>query len=171
MGLFSKKKEAEQKEFPSLPQLPKLPKMEGIEEKPRKEPLHQLPSYPPGSLGTKFSHDTIKDAVSGEKSGNSFDEDDMRVIQSSSKNSVRTREIRGDKDDIGGPVFIRIDKFEDALNVFKESKRKISEIEKVLEEIKKVKEKEDKEFHSWEQEVRSMKEKIAKIDRDIFSKV
>ncbi len=69
------------------------------------------------------------------------------------------------------PVFVRIDKFEDALQMFNETKKKIMEIERTIDEIRKVKEKEDKELQSWEVEVRSMKDQIEKIDFNIFSKI
>src|SRR5690606_21643986 len=56
-----------------------------------------------------------------------------------------------------GPVFIRIDKFEEALKVFKETKEKIGEIEKLLEETRELKEKEERELSSWEEEIQGMK--------------
>lgn len=192
MGLFNRKKE-EKEEVPSLAKLPKLPgtgdmnnqRVQGQNPSQNPPSIHRLPSYPPGSLGTKFSQDTIKEAVAGERSDNEPpinnlpDRDKLREMQGPpAKIQRRTEEMvkenQGMNQRQGGtaePVFIRIDRFEEAMQTFNEAKQKISEIERVLAEIKKVKDKEEEELQSWETEVRSMKEQIAKIDRDVFSKI
>lgn len=177
MSLFRKKKE-DNKELPSLPSLPKLPELPSLEDKEIADPqIPKLPSYPSSSIGTKLSHDTIKDAVSDEEN-NSYedlsDEGNMEIREGfyKPKKSIEEEGMsRYNEKDINNPVFIRIDKFEDAMRIFDESKKKISEIERVLEEIKKVKEKESRELESWESEIKSMKEQISKVDKDIFSKV
>jgi len=69
------------------------------------------------------------------------------------------------------PVFIRIDKFEDALKTFEKTKKEISEIEKVLKDIGVVREDEDKELQSWQRDIIKIKEQIEKVDQDIFSKI
>jgi len=69
------------------------------------------------------------------------------------------------------PVFIRIDKFQESLNMFKKVKSKVSEVEELLRDIKTIKEEEEKELESWQEELMQMKDQIAKIDKDIFSKV
>lgn len=183
MGLFNKKKKEKKRvEIESLPDLPRLPEFPKLDdEEPIK--LHQLPSFPSNSFGTKFSQDTIKEAVAGKKEGfeadadEFLDEDEIRMMQEPLKKPL-TEEV-GDriserferKRSVAEPVFIRIDRFEEALKVFGQTKRKISEIERILEDIKRIKEKEDKELQSWENEVRSMRGQIEKIDRDIFSKI
>jgi len=69
------------------------------------------------------------------------------------------------------PIFIRIDKFEDAMRIFNDTKRQLSEIESILEHIKRVKEDEEKEIRGWENNLKNMKSQIEKVDRDIFSKI
>jgi hypothetical protein len=69
------------------------------------------------------------------------------------------------------PLFIRIDKFEESLELFEKIKNKISEIDKMLLEIKQIKEDEEKEIISWEREIQVIKKQIEKIDEDIFSKI
>jgi len=193
MGLFSKKKEEEKPKSPSgsLPPLPRLPQIDEFGE--TDNHIHKLPSLPHSSLGTKFSQDTIKEAVAGEKEDRGFgaddfddmdedmDEDSMRMMQEPLRKPM-TEEI-WDKNPhsgkfgfdnerkVGEPVFIRIDNFEEALKIFNTTKKKISDIEHVLSEIKRVREKEEGELKSWENEVRSMKDQIEKADRDIFSKI
>ncbi|MFH1311336.1 MAG: hypothetical protein ABIH65_02940 [Nanoarchaeota archaeon] len=176
MGLFNKNKKGSRiNEIPSLPDLPKLPDFPTLEEK--EERIPRLPSFPDNSLGTTFSQNTIKEAVAGEEEeddgANEFaDEDEMQMMQEPLRKS-RLEEI-GVRSPIKseiGPIFVRIDKFEDALKIFRETKRKLSEIERLLEETKKLKEKEAGELNRWEAEVRSMKGQIEKADKDIFSKV
>ncbi|MBS3086350.1 hypothetical protein J4422_01475 [Candidatus Pacearchaeota archaeon] len=190
MGLFGKDKKEEKKkdEIPQLPSLPKLPEFPGFEEDSTQSmQIHRLPSFPSGSLGTKFSQNTIKEAVTGEERGdfsnedaNDFEDEDvdtMRVMQKPLKKPL-TEELgnrRFPSGFSGGmapeQVFIRIDKFENAMSIFNQARKKISEIEATLEEIKGIKEKEDRELEAWENEIKSMKDQIEKVDRDIFSRV
>ena len=66
MGLFKKKEE--KKEFKELIELPKLPRLPALpEEIESKKTLPQLPRYPINSLIDRFSQNTIKEAVTGEK--------------------------------------------------------------------------------------------------------
>jgi hypothetical protein len=68
------------------------------------------------------------------------------------------------------PIFVRIDKFEENRKIFEKTKEQIYEIEKALGKIKTIKQEEDKELESWEQEIIDIKEKISRVERDIFSK-
>ncbi len=69
------------------------------------------------------------------------------------------------------PVFIRIDKFQKALEIIDETHEKISEMKKNLNEIKKIRDEEDLELQTWDSEISKLKEKIEKIDEDLFSRV
>jgi hypothetical protein len=69
------------------------------------------------------------------------------------------------------PIFVRLDKFEESLELFDKIKKKISEMDKMLEEIRIIKENEEKEIISWEKEIQTIKQQIKKIDDDIFSKI
>jgi hypothetical protein len=182
MGLFKKKgKVVKKEEISMLPDLPRLPELPRLEDEAPPKPIHQLPSFPQNSLGTKFSQNSIKDAVTGEKEGEVFDadefaeeEDELRMMREPLKKPF-TEEI-GEKPRMGGvagtgPVFVRLDKFEDGLKILGETKKQISGIEKNLEDIAKVRAKEEGELQSWRNEVMSVKGQIEKIDRDVFSKV
>lgn len=183
MGLLKKKKKEGKRVKsvqatppPELPKLPEFPKL--TDEEP--EDIHKLPKIPSSSFGKKFSRDTIKEAVTGDKEDEELlgadefvDRDEMRMMQEPLKRPL-TEEIGGMKmpsKRITEPVFVRIDKFEEALKIFHQTKRKISEIERILEDIKRLKEKEDKDLQMWESDMASMKTQIEKIDKDIFSKV
>lgn len=69
------------------------------------------------------------------------------------------------------PVFIRIDKFEEAMRVFEKTKKEIAEIEKILKDINNTREEEEKVIQSWQDDVLKIKDQIEKVDKDIFSKI
>ena len=190
MGLFSRKKEA--KEENSIPQLPKLPELPNM--KNSQEPLPQLPSFPASGTGDKFSRSAIKEAVTGRKEvdGEMKDADDfledvrkMPTIPQKTPEVHMTRDI----DETANtkvpkhfkeaakivkkaePVFIRVDKYEKALEVFEKSKEKVIEIEKMLKDLKTLKEKEQKELDDWEKEIQGTKEQIERVDKELFSKI
>jgi hypothetical protein len=69
------------------------------------------------------------------------------------------------------PVFIRIDKFEESLKLFEETKIQIDEIEKMIKETKELKDKEEEELIHWEENIQSIKQQVEKVDKDLFSKI
>ncbi len=183
MGLFKKEKTSEKKVMlPQLPELPRLPELAKVEEKGLySQSVNQLPQFPNNSLGEKFSQNTIKEAVAGEKEGEEdFDADDfegqIQMMQKPPKKQF-SQEIPLDfqetptKTKRAEPVFIRLDKFEESMHLFQKAKKQISEIETMLNNIKKLKDEEEKELEFWEKEMQSIKTQIEKVDRDIFSKI
>ncbi len=200
MGWFEKKREKERitqslPELPELPRLPELPYFKDKNEKLESKDIYQLPFLPNNSFGNKFSQSAIKDAVSGEEEdeevfdADEFDEDEERKMQKPLENKIfpirkrsLTREIK--KGEIpeefeeaasrvrkAEPIFVRIDKFEEALHLFEKTTSKISEMEKMLRDIERIREEEEKELEVWENEVQTIKQEIEKIDKDIFSKI
>ncbi len=179
MGWFSSDKKEVKGDISSLPELPRLPDFPQKDEK----RSNRLPSYPSDSLGSKFSQGTIKDAVTGEKGGEGFSEADefesedrLRMMQEPLRRPI-TNEFEGDvipehlKEKKNEPIFVRIDKFEEALKIFERTKDTLAGMEKVLENIKKVRDKEEDELRKWEGEAKLMKEQIEKVDKDVFSKI
>lgn len=180
MGWFEKKEK--KKEGFSLPELPKLPELPSLERGFNLENQHtlpQLPSYPTSSFGEKFSQNAIKDAVSGEEVDDNeedFDADESMHDEILKMPRPLTREEPTVHRSMMGtprnePVFIRLDKFEEGLKIFEETKHKIMELEKMLKNVKRVKEEEEKELQGWETEIQKLKSQFEKIDRDIFSKI
>lgn len=197
MGLFKKdKKEAEKKELPKLPELPELPSMNyekdydsstqfpSIDEFPHlmeKESLPQLPSFPNNSLGDKFSQNTIKEAVSGKKESemedaDEFEDEEPQMMQQPPEEPMLER-IGGRSSMItprvarAEPIFIRLDKFEESMELFSKLKQEIRDIQELLDETKKLKDEEEKELEKWQKEMQEMKKQIEKIDSDLFSKI
>jgi len=186
MSWFSKKEEkVERKDFPRLAELPELPKLPDIDED---YSLPKLPIFPSNSLGDKFSQNTIKEAVTGKKEdggvfADEFEDDELPRMQEPLKRPM-TKERPFSKMEVpeefehaskivknAEPVFIRIDKFEESLKIFEKAKHQIAEIEKGLKDIKELKEMEEKELSSWENEIKNIKDKIEKINSEIFSKI
>lgn len=192
MGWFGEKKKKENlKISSSLPEMPKLPELPKIGDDSNRLP--RLPSYPPNSLGEKFSQTAIKEAVSGGKESDrevfnvddSFPENEESMMQKppvypikelspekmrnlqgmNTQNFIKTRTKESE------PVFVRIDKFEESLEIFEKAKRKITEIERFISEVKRIREKEESELQGWENEMQIIKRQFEKIDRDLFSKL
>jgi predicted transcriptional regulator len=172
MGLFKKKEKKE--EIPSLPELPRLPELPEFPEagKNYSDELPRLPSFPNDYLGDKFSQDTIKKAVAGKKRGeevaDEFAGEEMQRMQRPLAGEMTRDFVPSVKTKEAEPIFIRIDKFEEGSRAFNDVKRNVSEIERKFEYIT---EEEQKELQSWEKEIRKIKEKMEKIDDNIFSKI
>ena len=185
--------------FPELPKLPTFPVMGGGDNRAYKLP--SFPNSSLGTnfsqntiknavAGVEEEYDSLDEFATGDENESQMmqepvkrqskemdeftmeDENESQMMQEPVKKFV-TQEMgmRSIMKTGVEPVFVRIDKFEEALKTFRETKRRLSDIERVLEEIKKLKDKEDGELRAWENEMRSMKDKIEKVDKDIFSKI
>lgn len=177
-------------ELPNLPELPELPDIDESEEDISTRNIHQLPSFPTSPIGERFSRNTIKEAIGGQRRSegvqntDEFDSEEKRTMHGLLgkkltrelpffKPEITTRKVEGTsrmtrKDE---PIFVRLDKFEESLNSFEKIKEQILEIEKTLVDIRKIKEGEEEELEFWENEIQKIKGKIDKIDNDIFSKI
>lgn len=201
MGLFNKNKKKESSypevNLPELPKLPELPDnhLSSTSFLPKSKP-NALPRFPSNSLGNKFSRDSIKDAVSGEKEDDEIKQFEQE-IQTRPKTPIKTlrREVLPEEENEelpvpkynkpksieefpspnvspkNGPIFIRLDKFEESLETFNKIKKQISNVDKLLKDIKRIKEQEERELESWESKLQTIKKQIEKIDKDIFSKI
>ena len=69
------------------------------------------------------------------------------------------------------PVFVRIDKFEEGMQILEKTKKEISEIEKIIKDTKSLKEEEEIQIGNWEKDIQKIKRQIEQIDSDIFSKI
>jgi hypothetical protein len=188
MGLFKKEaknnNEKRRGEIPRLPELPKLPELpefsgvgEGLDEDTIDVP--QLPTFPNGSLGNKFSRDTIKEAVAGKKGEEDFDADEFAEEEMPRMRRPLVKEERGypqpekqpETKEPESPFFVRIDKFEESFKILEEVRKRISGIEKMFKDIKTIREEEEKELGLWTAEINKIKEKIESIDNNLFSKL
>lgn len=68
-----------------------------------------------------------------------------------------------------GPIFIKIDKYREAMANFELIKKKLSETSSLLDKIKDTRKSEEEELNAWAEELESIKAKIASIDTKVFS--
>jgi hypothetical protein len=69
------------------------------------------------------------------------------------------------------PVFVRLDKFEEGMNLFEDIKAQIADMEHLIKNTHEIKQKEEEELNSWQNQLQEVKRQIEKVDRDIFSKI
>ncbi len=190
MGLFSKKKKkkkVKEKESSELPDLPPLPDKFDFSDSGLKdyseEMKNELPAFPYSETGEKMSNEAVKHAL--EKPGKvgedtkprtreiedienqGIDREISELIPNPRKiNRTITQNRKADKEK--GPIFVRIDKYEDALSSFQDIKKRLLDIEKDFKDIRETKRREENELQGWEGEIQNAKAKLDKIDKNIF---
>lgn len=162
-----------------MPELPPLP--ESIEQSPKgffqerpeiKNELPPLPSFPLSPTGERISNEAVKQAIR-EPEYISGTRPRTREIEEEDYEFIRpvqpiVREINPVKVE---PVFVRIDKYKEALTLFNEIKKKVLEIEQLLRNINEIKAREENQLQEWEQEIQEAKAKLDIIDKTIFKKL
>jgi hypothetical protein len=147
MGWFSKKDKIP--ELPAPPRLPDFPKSNNME---------ALPELP-GTKNNNSNQEMIKYAMadSGEKEVSQMLPKDLKIeeelipsVQHEEENRLERMAMRPSMSD---PVFVRIDKFQEAHKNLEEIKRGLKDIENTLKKVKDVKQKEDLEISAWTQEI------------------
>ncbi|MEK6853029.1 MAG: hypothetical protein AABX59_04065 [Nanoarchaeota archaeon] len=69
------------------------------------------------------------------------------------------------------PIFIKLDKYESALETLKEIKERVRKASVLLEKIKEIRAKEQEELESWQNELEQIKDKLNAVDEKLFSRV
>ena len=156
MGWFNKKEEKEDSNS-ELPELPKLPNFQRLDplQPPRlpsapqiREPYTQLPSLPNSATGNRFSQNAIKDAVISSPPLENMEiqrgeeEEEIPMIPQLPKKKFAIEipeeyhapKSRTKKDE---PMFIRLDKFEESVQIIEKAKKELEEVESKLAETKK----------------------------------
>jgi hypothetical protein len=166
---FFKKSEARKIDLPEIPGSPELPELPQ-----ENEPIPPLPTFPRTQIGNNMGLQAIKSTVNGDTDnpGYNTEEEDTkkRTVEWSDlpePTKLETKKYSIDKE----PIFVKLDKFKDAVEKFQQVKEKVSEIESTLKKIKEIKDKEDTELKSWEEEVMAIKEKVENIDSSLFNKI
>ena len=178
MQLFKKKKEDTGKLF-ELPELPGFHEMREIKEalKPKEEAIPPLPALPnapayPVQAQQLQRPDIKKTQEIGSASAPLTRE--IMPMQAISRPSY-PEEISEEQAQRGPkqrePIFVKIDKFNDALNNFEAIKQKIAEIDSLLKKVKETRTKEQDEIDSWEREVEEIMSKVNNIDQKLFNKL
>ncbi len=139
MAIFKKKEKKEDSH-----KLPELPKME-------------FPSYEP-------QIETI------ENKKNDFKPSRYKIEEEPEERGYEREMIPRRKMDVVGdkPLFIKMDKYKDAINDIENIKKRIREAEGILGELERIKAEEDKEIESWKVEIERIKNKLMDVDRKLF---
>ena len=161
MALF-KKKEAKKElpELPSLPEMPSFPELPKEKEEPLLRPLpnfsQMIPIIPKPFPQMEEIRVPIRPMVQeiSEERGTRMPEMPLPMTQ------MHERE---------GPIFVKIDKYREALTNLEMIKRKLHETSNLLEKIKETRAREEEELNIWMEEINAIKEKISIIDKKLFS--
>ena len=148
MALFKKRKEKELSELPSLSEMPAFPEFPGKEER----KIGELPVPVLPSLSKPFDFEQIK----------------MPSMPAMKPITVDISEEKG-MNRLKEPIFVKIEKYREALTNLETIKRKLKETSSLLEKIRETRAREEEELELWSQEIDSIKEKIGLIDKKIFS--
>lgn len=81
------------------------------------------------------------------------------------KRSIPTRrvDIIGDK-----PLFIKMDKYKEAINDLENAKKRIKEAEHIFNELERIRAEEDQEIENWKIEMEKIKMQLLEIDKKLF---
>ena len=182
MSWFNKKKDLKNERSSSkLPELPKLPKFSQMKDSGEKKMT--LPTLPKSSFEQNFSQEGQQQFVPASKKNENNKLEGTQISSPPVRKPLRKeileeppKAVVKEKDQTKpekktGPIFIRIDKFKESLELFENIKEKIEELKEHLENTKKLKEEEEKSLTSWEIEIQKIKKQIEQIDKNIFSKV
>jgi hypothetical protein len=175
MGFFKKEENKELgPDFIDMPKLPELPELPSDEIMPSmnefQSPQNNFQSYPQsGAIPIEALKSEIRSNA-------------PRIPPP--RQEIRTREVDSipmnnsfseTRTPIMPPVketlYIKIDKFQEAVERFAEIRKKLSVMEDNLRRIKEIKQKETEELRAWEEEMNSIKNRIGIIDNSLFSKI
>ncbi len=183
MSWFRREKK-EVGEYRKLSELPPLPDNfgESSRESFDEKELPPLPSFPSSVAGERMSREIVKQAVKPTYEEIDYMESDEEgeaeytsLLPPPGRSVERSIEVPAiitkSKEMKTEPVFVRIDKYQEALINFQDIKKRILETEDLLKEINEIKTKEEKELQEWEEEIKSAKEKLDKIDESLFGKL
>lgn len=141
MAFFRRKKE----EKPSMPEIPPLPEFKKGKES-----------------------EAIKEAVGEEDEEFEIPERKPAVPKMSEmQEGVRKMPMRSAPAE-GRAIFVKIDKYEDALEKINEIREKLDEAENLLQNISELRQKEEEELNSWQKEIEEIKNMLMTVDQDIF---
>ena len=190
MGFFSKEKE-------KVPELPVLPNPPVIPQVPKKE-TKELPELPHTNFGENLNQKMVKSAINDSSMDENIEQlpknfklgekevDLIPVVPQEpiiSKEEItpmihekKTLELPADVEvkhltEKSEPIFVRIDKFQQADKDFTEIKRMVKDIGETQKKIKDIKIKEDAEISGWSHEIEKVKARLEEIDSDIFGRL
>ena len=145
--------------------------------------IHELPAFPDSPMRSGFSQTAIKEAVGQEEIGEDLPEipghtqekqnnyklvemEEWKPSSSTSQMPAQSRQATRENK----PIFVRVDKYQIALNALDSVKGKLNDIEELLKQIREVKAREDQELSSWEAEMETIKARIQTVMTELFDR-
>ncbi len=175
MGIFTKTKKEDDKLLrPSLPPLPDLPLFPELPEKEEdssisiSSSLPALPSPPRSSFNNDLSKIPNRPIPMSPMKPVTLEPlpklkpVTMEISEASSVSYPSAAKVKE-------PVFVKIEKYKDAISSLEAIKKKMQETLGLIDSIRETRAKEDEELNQWISEVESIKEKIDTIDQKLFS--
>lgn len=170
---FNKKKEKKSTlDLPELSELPELPKTKTQEFSTQPsfsysdEDLKPIPNFPNKKITEEIKHEMIPNHIPEKPSGEKKVKSRIREISEEEIKEPKRISYERDTD-----IYVRIDKFEQALKSFREVRAKLGEIESLLSQIKEVKIKEEAELAKWDAEINRIKVSLEAVNKKIFNKL
>ena len=151
MGLFSNKKERPEMPKPEMYSFdaPKIPNLERLQFPEPKFPEPRM-SMPPRKMVLSDELGSIKRSVA-------IPQSPQNVTPSSDDRYVSKKGL-----------FIRIEKYKEALESVEQIKTRINEVEHALMNLEKMRRQEDLEIERWRRDLNSIKQKLLGIDNTLF---
>lgn len=167
MPLFKKKTReeipAERLELPELPPFSEMQQIkEAIKPIPEIQPLQQAAFPPIASIARR------DEGIAREMPSRILTQE---ISEPVAVERIERVEYERGPSKVKEPIFVKIDKFKDALANFELVKEKLAEIDSLLKKIKETRTQEQQELDSWEKEIEEIKAKIEGIDEKLFSKI
>jgi len=66
------------------------------------------------------------------------------------------------------PLFIKIDRYEDAISTLNSIREKLEEASKIISELRQIRHDEDAQLDEWSENIREIKEKLMNVDSMMF---
>ncbi|MFH0831313.1 MAG: hypothetical protein V1886_00385 [archaeon] len=163
MSLFKKKKEGMPAERFELPELPSFSEMQQIKDAIKPVEMQQMQFQPvQQQMPIMQRREEERPSIMSSR---------IVTQEISEPISIRTEQEQDRGMRLKEPIFVKIDKFKDALANFEIIKEKLVDVDILLKKIKETKAKEQEELDSWEKEVDEIKDKIKGIDEKLFSRI
>lgn len=177
-------KTKENEETSSLPSFPDTPLKRGFSQSIIKDAVEpeEIPNFPPKNIGGKGK--LIKEITRegtlpeiperNEKEKLPFSQNNEELKEKSREiNEWTPREFKTSSKKIieKRPIFIKLDKFNEAKESLEEIKGKLEEITEMLKTLKEVKVKEETELSDWEKEMEELKARLGSLTADVFENI
>lgn len=160
MGLFSLTKKPEEKK--PLQQPVSLPEFPSVHE----EEMPEFPAYEPtiGEIKKEITKQQEVDIPVREKRT-----DNKSMFSAQVQQFVQPAEFSSQKMPSGSqPLFVKIERYKEAMHDLNNLKAKISEAERILLSLDHLKTEEDAKLNSWNAEIQDIKQRLLSLDRNLF---